>query len=123
MNWNASPRPGLAGVLILLMSLLGSQIRAEDRPRITRIDLEGTNVVVTARVPAGLRKLTLESRRRLGAGAWVPRTIVRLDGNGIDWTFRLPRTEQNEMLRVRADPSEPFPSAFYQGTNAFFGPP
>jgi hypothetical protein len=123
MNWNASPRSGLAGVLILLMSLLGSQVRAEDRPRITRIDLEGTNVVVTARVPAGLRKLTLESRARLGAGAWVPRTIARLDGNGIDWTFRLPRTEQNEMLRVRADPSEPFPSAFYQGTNVFFGPP
>lgn len=116
-------RSGLAGVLVGLLTLFTPTVLAQERPQILRIDLEGTNVVVTARVPAGLRKLTLESRARLGAGTWVPRTVARLDGSGTDWTFRLPRTAQYEMLRVRADLSEPFPLAFYQGTNDFFGPP
>lgn len=123
MKRMAFPGSGLARVVMGLLTLLMATARAEDRPRITRIDLEGTHVVVTARVPAGLRKLTLESRSRLNAGSWVPRTVTRLDGSGSDWTFRLPRTEPCEMLRVRADASEPFPLAFYQGTNDFFGPP
>ena len=123
MKRKVFPGARFAGVLSGLLALLVTTAQAEDRPRITRIDLEGTNVVVTARVPAGLRKLTLESRARLVAGAWVPRTVARLDGSGGDWIFRLPRTEPYEMLRVRADVSEPFPLAFYQGTQAFFGPP
>ena len=123
MKRKVFPGARFAGVLSGLLALLVTTAQAEDRPRITRIDLEGTNVVVTARVPAGLRKLTLESRARLVAGAWVPRTVARLDGSGGDWIFRLPRTEPYEMLRVRADVSEPFPLAFYQGTHDFFGPP
>ncbi|MSU33866.1 MAG: hypothetical protein EXS36_01925 [Pedosphaera sp.] len=96
---------------------------AEDRPQITSVRLDGTNIVVIAKVPVGLRKLTLESRSRLEAGAWIPQTVVRFDGTGGEWTFRLPRTARFEMLRVRADTSELFPASFYQGTNEFVGPP
>lgn len=111
------------GVATLLLTLLGLTASAQERPEITAVRLDGTNVVVTAHVPAGLRKLTLESRTRVGAGAWIPRTVARLDGTGGTWTFHLPRTAQYEVLRVRADTSEPFPTAFYQGTNDFVGPP
>lgn len=107
----------------LVLALFSVAAFAEDPPQITDVRLEGTNIVVVAKIPAGLRKVTLESRPRLGAGTWVPQTVARLDGTGGEWTFRLPRTAQFELLRVRADTSEPFPASFYQGTNEFVGPP
>lgn len=107
----------------LMLALLSVAAFAEDWLQITNVRLEGTNIVVIAKIPAGLRKVTLESRTRLEAGAWVPQTVARVDGNGGEWTFRLPRAAKFEMLRVRADTSEPFPASFYQGTNEFVGPP
>src|SRR5438105_5303360 len=51
-------------------------------PVITAIRLEGTNVVVWAEVPAGITRVTLESCRRLGAEAWTPTAVRRLNGVG-----------------------------------------
>src|SRR5207244_2408286 len=81
---------------------------------------EGTNIVVTARVPAGVRRLTLECRARLGPGSWEPRAMARLDGAGGSVDLRLPRSRQLEMMRLRADATEPLPASFYTGTNSFF---
>jgi hypothetical protein len=99
--------------------------RAADsqQPSITAIRLESTNVVVTARVPSGVRRVTLECRQRLGAGTWEPRAVARLDGSAGTLTFRLARSRQLEIIRVRADFNEPLPSAFYAGTNNFLGQP
>ena len=91
------------------------------QPTITEIRLEGKEVVVTAQVPAGIRKVTLQSSRQLGTGAWEPRAVLRLDGAGGAVTFRCPSSPELEILRVRADDSEPLPSLFYQGTNDFPG--
>ncbi len=95
----------------------------EDQPTITSIRLEGTNVVVTARVPAGIQRVTLECRGRLDAGSWLPRGVTRLNGSSGEVTFRLPRAATLEMLRVRADDQEPLPASFYSGTNTFNGRP
>lgn len=92
---------------------------ANSTPAITAIHVESTNVVVTVRVPAGLRRVTLEARERLGRGAWEPRSVARLDGTGGSLTFRLPRSRTLEMMRVRADASDPLPSTFYTGTTEF----
>ena len=93
------------------------------QPVITSIRPEGTNVVVVANVPAGIRRVTLESRARFGAGAWAPAAVLQVDGAGGTVTFRLPCARTLELLRVRADAQQPLPAAFYGGTNLFLGPP
>lgn len=99
-------------------------VRAQtDQPVITAVRAEGTNLVVTARVPAGLRRVTLECRDRLGARSWEPRAVARLDGAGGTVTFRLGRSRPFEVVRLRADLSEPLPASFYTGTNTFLGEP
>src|SRR5437762_5108880 len=95
----------------------------EDPPVITSIYLEKSNVVVTAQVPAGIRRVTLECRSRLGAGSWDPRSVTRLDGSGGLVTFRIPKAAGLELLRVRADDQEPLPGSFYSGTNSFAAQP
>jgi hypothetical protein len=95
---------------------------SSERPTISAIQLEGTNVLVVVKVPAGLRRVTLEGRSRLGSGAWEPRVVSRLSGTGGEVTVRISRSSNIELLRVRADATEPLPAAFFQGTNAFAGP-
>jgi hypothetical protein len=107
---------GLAAGLGLSHSLWASEV-----PAITNIRLEGSGVAVVVQVPAGIRKVTLECRSRLEAGAWVPRALARLEGTGGELVFRLPKSEGLEMLRVRGDATEPLPASFYRGTNAFAG--
>src|SRR5512143_327750 len=78
----------LAGGLLLGNSLWASP---DDVPTISDIRLEDRAVAVVVQVPVGLKKVTLECRTRLGAGAWVPRALARLDGSGGELVFRLPR--------------------------------
>src|SRR5262245_30825576 len=93
----------------------------ETQPVITDVRVERTNVVINTRVPAGIRRVTLECRDRLGLGTWEPRAVQRTDGAGGVVTFRLPRSRSMEVLRVRGDSAEPLPAAFYAGTNSFAG--
>jgi hypothetical protein len=115
------------GLLLRLLGLsaLCCTALADDaqQPVITSIRREQSNIVVVAQGPAGIRCVTLESRARLGAGAWEPRAITRLDGGGGTTTFRVAYSRQLELLRVRADANEPLPAAFYTGTNTFAGEP
>jgi hypothetical protein len=104
----------LAGFFVPLVVHAGP-----DRPKISSIRLEATNVVVTVDVPSGVRRVTLECRQRLGRGAWEPRSVARTDGSATMLTFRLARSRHLELMRVRADASEPLPAAFYSGTTSF----
>jgi hypothetical protein len=88
---------------------------------ITSIRLDAGEVVVSVAVPAGVKKVTLEARTRLGAGTWAPCAVERTDGSGKPVTFRLARSERVEMLRVRGDAQEALPASFYAGTNSFNG--
>ena len=91
-------------------------------PTISSIRLEGTNVAVTAQIPAGVNVVTLEGRTRLGAGGWIPRAVLHLDGTGGEVTFHAARSGNLEVLRVRAEATATLPASFYQGTKTFAGP-
>ena len=93
------------------------------QPSIASVRLEGTNVVITAVVSPGLRRVTLECRERLGAGSWAPRAVTRPDGSCGSVTFRLPRSRPFEVIRVRGDAVEPLPASFFTGTNSFYEQP
>jgi hypothetical protein len=106
--------------LVILAAAYVQPVQAQlVAPTITAVRIENTNVVVTAQVPAGIRRVTLECRERFGRGAWEPRAVSRLDGSGGQVTFRLARSRQIELMRVRADASEPLPAAFYEGASSF----
>jgi hypothetical protein len=90
-------------------------------PYIDSIQIGGSNVVVYVVVPDGIKKVTLESRARAGAGAWVPRAVQRIAQAGT-LTFQLPKGASVELLRVRGDFQEALPAAFYQGATNFNGP-
>src|SRR5256714_4706088 len=92
-------------------------------PVITSIHLERTNVVVRARVPSGVTKVTLEGCRRLAGEAWTPRAVARLNGASGEVTFRLAQSPDLEMLRIRADAREALPGFFYEGPSSFAGQP
>src|SRR5882724_11421938 len=92
-------------------------------PTIASIRLEGTNVAVTAQIPAGINVVTLEGRTRLGVGGWIPRAVLHLDGAGGEVTFHAARSGNLELLRVRAETTAAtLPASFYQGTKTFAGP-
>ena len=118
-------------LLLLVSAVTGvtalSPALAQDSPAaavapaaITSIQLDGTNIVVSAQVPAGTRLVTLECRERLGPGGWEPRAVARLDGTGGEVRFRLARGFTAELMRIRAETAAPLPAAFYAGTNEFF---
>ena len=101
--------------LLLSWALPASPV---EQPRITNIRFELGQVVVTAEIPPGIRKVTLESRPRLGSVGWEPRQVARLVGEEEQLEFRLPASDQLEVLRLRADETELFPAEWYQGTNS-----
>ena len=100
-----------------------SPAAALNAPTIISIHLEGTNVAVTAQIPAGVNVVTLEGRTRVGAGGWVPRAVLHLDGAGGEVTFRAVRSGNLELLRVRSEATATLPGSFYQGTKTFAGRP
>ena len=78
-------RPMKPLVLLLAVTLLSGLclplVAAPAEPTaITGIVLEGQSVVVSVRVPAGVRRVTLESSPKLGRGTWTPRDVKWTDG-------------------------------------------
>ena len=107
----------------LILSAVAQGWAESERPTIVSIARDGDEIVVAARVPAGIRRVTLEGRARLGPGAWEPRAIARLDGAGGNTSFRVRCSRDIELLRLRGDADEPLPASFYAGTNQFTGEP
>jgi len=88
---------------------------------IQSIRLDGTNIVVTVDVSADVKTVVLESRLRVGSGAWDPRAIQRMSEFTTPVkavTFRIPRTETMELIRARGDTTETIPATFFKGTNS-----
>jgi hypothetical protein len=111
-------------VLAGLLAMLGDglvQAAELAPPAIRSVHVENGEIVVVVSVPVGLRKITLQSCQRVGLQAWQPRAVARLDGSGGEVTLRLPATAELELLRVRADVSDPLPAAFYNGATTFEG--
>ena len=118
--------PAFFTLLALLLGITATKAAPENpdapvRPEIVSIQFDGGEVVVTVRVPKGIKKVTLEGRPRLRSGNWTPRAIKRVDGTGGLLVFRLASSKSNELLRVRGDEKETLPAAFYKGTTEFNG--
>src|SRR5262245_57359798 len=94
------------GLMWISLWLLFSNVPAfsqASQPSIKNISTLGTNISVEVDVPAGIHRITLESRTRLNAGAWVPVAVKRLEGGTATVNFTIPHSEKLEVLRVRAD--------------------
>lgn len=113
----------LPALALLCVTLLSAQAASGQlaNPSISSVTLEPTNVVVTVQVPAGAKRVTLESRERLGSGAWEPRAVSQVPEAGGAMTFKLTRSSTIEMLRVRVDASESLPATFFTGIDEFDG--
>ena len=95
---------------------------AMEAPVITGISMDGENLIVQVSVPAGLKKIILEGRSRIGQGAWVPKAVQRLGGtDAVTVTFTIAAESETEVLRVRAHAEDPLPAGFYDGIDEFEG--
>lgn len=91
-------------------------------PEIVAIRMDSDQLIVTVRVPSGLRKIVLEGRSRLAKGNWIPRAVRHLDGaQSTKVEFSIKADRETEMLRVRAMAHNPLPSSFYEGRKEFEG--
>ncbi len=113
-------KSGILGSLALLNLVT---LALADLPVIESIRVESTNLVVTAQVPPGHARITLEAREGLATGAWVPVAVQQINGQGGELTFRLARAGSFGMFRIRADATEPLPAFFFSGTNEFGAQP
>src|SRR5678815_1398406 len=115
------------GVVVMCITVLfvsSANLRGQDsQPVIESIIPQETNIVVKVVVPKGVKRVTLESRTRLDAGAWTPAAVRQLDGTTTRITFTLPRAQRYELLRLRADFRQPLPGTFYSRTGTYSGPP
>lgn len=107
--------------LLLGLALQPTPCRA-GQPVISAIYPTRTNVLVEVTVPAGARRVTLESRARFGQGTWAPLAVAQNDGSATTIRFQVACSRQTELMRVRADAVQPLPSSFYNGTNSFSAP-
>src|SRR5215472_773425 len=112
----------LASISLLLTPLIIPGSCVANEPVITSIVPEGTNVLVTVRVPSGVQRVTLESRARFGAGTWAPLAVAQAVDSEKSLTFRVPCSRAAELIRARTDTSLPLPQTFYTGTNSFLSP-
>lgn len=101
--------------------LAAPMARAAEAPVITAVKVERSRIFVTASVPAGVKKVTLQSRAKVGGGAWEPRAVERVAEEAREVVFNLPVSAQFEMLRVQADTTDPLPASFYTGATSFAG--
>jgi alpha-tubulin suppressor-like RCC1 family protein len=106
-------------MIAVMLSMLHPAAAQVAAPQISSVYAAGTDIVVTVEVPAGLRRVTLESRTQLSTGAWEPRAVQRLNGTGGQMTFTLPANAHVQLLRVRASEHDPLPESFYRGSNTF----
>ncbi|MEW6159968.1 MAG: hypothetical protein AB1813_21270, partial [Verrucomicrobiota bacterium] len=73
---------------LLSLCLIFPSAAAESTDAIIEsIRLEGAEAVISVQVPAGITRVTLESRTRISSGAWVPRAVQRVSGDGGQITF------------------------------------
>ena len=111
--------------VIVGLGFASASARLPAEPKITSVSIQGTNIIVKVSAPAGVRKISVETRSRLDASAWAPKAVKRFDAPTTaaeELTFTLPRSDKLEVLRVRADTTEALPAQFFKGTNQFAGP-
>jgi hypothetical protein len=119
---NAKRNEAMWPAALCSVCLASTALAQSALPFITNLRTEGTNLVVSATVPAGVQRITLEASDRFGRLSWTPRAVMNPDSQGGTVTLRLPMSQPLELIRIRADATEPLPAAFFHGTNAFSAP-
>ena len=112
----------LCAAVFVVVALVATQAQQSNGPktaaRISGIRSVQTNLVVTVEVPTGVRRITLESRPRLGGGTWRPRAVLNPTNDLPQVTLTVSAAEVSEVLRVVTDDllSLGAPSEFFQGS-------
>src|SRR5688500_350980 len=115
-----SVRAIMAGALVMA-GAAHSSAATPSQPVIQEIQPHNSQVRIRASVPAGWKKITLETATPLQPANWQPRAIARIDGAAAVIQLEAPRDGEIQFVRVRADATELLPAFFFQGTNAFLG--
>ena len=95
---------------------------AARRAEITSVRAVAGNLVVKVRVPAGQRRVTLETRSQVHRGGWTPRKVLLVDhAEAAEETFLLPLGTTTETVRIREETESELglPLGFFKGTNVF----
>ena len=112
----------LCAAMFAVAAMVATQAQQSNGPksaaRISGIRSVQTNLVVTVDVPTGVRRITLESRPRLGGGTWKPRAVLNPTNDLPQVTMTVSAAEGSEVLRVVTDDtlSLGVPSQFFQGS-------
>jgi hypothetical protein len=104
----------------VLLPLRAQQVGgSKSAARISGIRSVHTNLSVTVQVPPGVRRITLESRPRIGGGTWKPRAVVNPTNDLPEVTMTVPAVEVSEVMRVVTDDvlSLGVPVQFFQGSD------
>jgi len=88
---------------------------------ITDVHSDGKLLSVTVSVPAGKRRVTLETRPRAMAGAWTPRQVRWTDGTTNALVFQLPMSSGLELVRTREETEQEIGlnASFFTGSSLF----
>ncbi len=122
MMWThlfSSLRFPLAFFALALVPALTASAQRVTTPTITRIRAVGTNLHLTASIPAGFTSVTLESRGTNELGAWKPRDLRRLNRNKATIVFRVRQSATPQNFRLIASASDKLPAKFYRGKKSF----
>lgn len=119
------PRAFLPWIILITVgvstaSCVGQVLMETARIRSIQALDAGLNVVVA--VPAGPRRITLETRSRIARGTWTPREVRwTASASTSEIVFRLPALEGTELIRVRdeAETELTAPKLFFEGTSVF----
>ena len=112
-------------VTLLLVGMSPGRVAAQvpvEAARVRSIQVADTGLNVVVAVPAGQRRITLETRSRLPRGAWTPREVRWTQfTTASEIVFRIPALEGAELIRVRdeADTELAVPRRFFEGTSVF----
>ncbi len=110
----------LAGILIP-RAAAATGPNAKPSVAISEIRAVAGELIVTVHVSAGQRRVRLESRPRIGRGAWTPRAVQWSDGTEADLIFRLAAQQNMELLRALGDAESDLglPASFFSGPSSF----
>ena len=113
------------GLFALFYCSHTSLLRAEQpisKPIITAVRIEGSELVVVAQIPKGLRKATLLTCHEVDGEPWFPVAVLHLDGTGGEAVVRLPKSAELGVLKIESETQDRLPLSFYTGQTKFYGP-
>ena len=108
-------------VMLLVAVVSHCSVGQSQGLKMTLASDQQSNFLVSAEIPAGFQKLTVESKVQLGLGAWEPRAVHRTNGLAGSVTFQIPADRRSEFFRAHVEAVDLLPDAFFRGESVFPG--